>query len=481
MATYQQQITAAQEPTRLAEERQDGTGFVAGQAVIRAFNTPATRSRCGFYFSNVTIPPGSTINTCTIDCSSSGGIGDVFADLFFNNVDNALDFVADPDVNSRALTTAPNVNWLEIDLPSGFVTASVDFSAHLQQIVDRPGWVSGNAVVMIMRGSVNGALLAAQLDRNNTATNPRLTVDFTPPVAPTVTTQAAMSIRRTAATGNGNVTATGGEDADERGFVFDTVGRVLPGDVAPAASGYQRVVNETGVFGAGAFALALGLLAPGTNYLVRAYAHNSVGYAYGGEVSFTTVQLQTVFGHGADLPRAIAATGNFGLPGWFGDAVATQAIVANTTYYIPIAIAQRTRFDRIGVSVSVAAAALSVARFGFVEMQPDGSPGLVVADEGTTLVDVNGDRLITIDRTLDRGAYFIAMNSDGAPTLDTFSATGLRSPVDGQSATLPAALNLVVQSIAAQAGVATGGLPNPSTAPDTPLSGLFAAVRLRTV
>ncbi len=116
---------------------------------------------------------------------------------------------------------------------------------------------------------------------------PKLDVTYTA-VPPTVTTQAASSVQATTATGNGNITDTGGENCDKRGFVYGTSSHSLPGNVAPASSGYASYAEDTGSFVAGAFTKGLTSLSTGTTYYARAYAHNSAGYSYGGEVSFLT-------------------------------------------------------------------------------------------------------------------------------------------------------------------------------------------------
>lgn len=109
-----------------------------------------------------------------------------------------------------------------------------------------------------------------------------------PPVAPTVTTQAASSIEDTTATGNGNITDVGSENCDIRGIVWDLASQGAPGNVAPGASGYANDVAETDSFGTGAFTRSLTGLPTGDIIYARAYAHNSAGYAYGDEVSFLT-------------------------------------------------------------------------------------------------------------------------------------------------------------------------------------------------
>ena len=105
----------------------------------------------------------------------------------------------------------------------------------------------------------------------------------------TVTTDPVTSVEEKTAIGNGDITDNGGEDCDKRGFVYDTSPRGDPGDTAPADSEYADYVEETDSFGTGVFTGALTSLIPNTTYYVRAYAHNSAGYSYGDEVSFTTL------------------------------------------------------------------------------------------------------------------------------------------------------------------------------------------------
>ncbi|MEX2368917.1 MAG: H-type lectin domain-containing protein [Candidatus Paceibacterota bacterium] len=114
-------------------------------------------------------------------------------------------------------------------------------------------------------------------------------VSFTTLVAfPTVSTQSVSSITNSTASGNGNITNVGGQNADERGFVYSTSSQSDPGNTAPGSSTYSNFENETGSFGTGSFSLGLSDLSGDTTYYVRAYAHNSRGYSYGGQVSFTT-------------------------------------------------------------------------------------------------------------------------------------------------------------------------------------------------
>lgn len=108
---------------------------------------------------------------------------------------------------------------------------------------------------------------------------------------PSVTTNTVSDVGHTTATGNGNITDAGGEDNDERGFVYSTTSQSDPGNSSPASSAYSDVENEVGTFSVGAFSLSLTGLSDNTTYYVRAYTHNSVGYSYGSEVSFTTQEI----------------------------------------------------------------------------------------------------------------------------------------------------------------------------------------------
>jgi hypothetical protein len=103
--------------------------------------------------------------------------------------------------------------------------------------------------------------------------------------APTVTTQAVSALAATSATGNANITATNGANADARGVILwiSTGSDKNLGDPGVIALG------ETGNFGTGAFTESLSSLAVNTHYDYRAYAFNPYGSNYGARVSFWTL------------------------------------------------------------------------------------------------------------------------------------------------------------------------------------------------
>ena len=101
--------------------------------------------------------------------------------------------------------------------------------------------------------------------------------------APTVTTTQITNIQQTTAIGGGNVTNSGGSTVSERGICWSTSHN-------PTTSG----THASSGTGTGAFMVNMTGLTANTTYYVRAYATNSIGTAYGSEVSFTTLQNTTV-------------------------------------------------------------------------------------------------------------------------------------------------------------------------------------------
>jgi len=102
---------------------------------------------------------------------------------------------------------------------------------------------------------------------------------------PTVSTDTASSIGSITATAGGEVTANGGAEVTARGVCWSTSQHPTVSD--------SHTEDSTGT---GAFTSSLTGLTPSTTYYVRAYATNSVGTAYGEEVSFTTAELPASVG-----------------------------------------------------------------------------------------------------------------------------------------------------------------------------------------
>ncbi|HBT81421.1 hypothetical protein A3B26_03295 [Candidatus Giovannonibacteria bacterium RIFCSPLOWO2_01_FULL_48_47] len=98
--------------------------------------------------------------------------------------------------------------------------------------------------------------------------------------APTVATNAADPFGVSSATLNGNISATGGNNATARGFAWGTDSTLSGGDTS--------TTTESGSFGTGTFRQGLINILSNKIYYFRAYATNSAGTGYGSPANFTT-------------------------------------------------------------------------------------------------------------------------------------------------------------------------------------------------
>ncbi|MBK7099945.1 MAG: hypothetical protein IPH58_18635 [Sphingobacteriales bacterium] len=95
----------------------------------------------------------------------------------------------------------------------------------------------------------------------------------------TLTTNAVGNITTTSAISGGNITNDGGANITARGVVWSN---------APTPTGQNNLGKTTNGAGTGNFTSNMTGLAANTTYYVRAYATNSIGTAYGNELSFKT-------------------------------------------------------------------------------------------------------------------------------------------------------------------------------------------------
>jgi hypothetical protein len=104
-------------------------------------------------------------------------------------------------------------------------------------------------------------------------------ISFTtlPPVIPSLSTTVASSVKGTAASSGGSVSSDGGASVTARGICWSTASSPTTADFTTS--------NGSGI---GTYTSSITGLSLGTIYYVRSYATNSVGTAYGNEISFTT-------------------------------------------------------------------------------------------------------------------------------------------------------------------------------------------------
>lgn len=137
----------------------------------------------------------------------------------------------------------------------------------------------GDMMEYVGYATINGGELESQRITQAQGTSQTFTLQFTETQyqLPTVTTLTVSNISETNATCGGIITADGGTNVIVRGVCWSTSHNPTTADN-----------HTTDGNGTGSFTSNITNLSTNTTYYVRAYAINSVGTAYGNEVSFTT-------------------------------------------------------------------------------------------------------------------------------------------------------------------------------------------------
>ena len=175
---------------------------------------------------------------------------------------------------THAGTIAPTATTYSVTVSNGNGTVATITDAN-HNILGK-ATVNGTAANITINGTLTiGSELTLCVFGYNKVTN---ITTITVAEEPTVTTIAISDIDKTTAMGGGNVTADGGATVTARGICWST-------SQNPTISG-NHTTNGTGT---GEFTSTMTGLTANTTYYVRAYATNSVGTAYGEEVSFTTL------------------------------------------------------------------------------------------------------------------------------------------------------------------------------------------------
>ncbi len=123
-----------------------------------------TQQYVGMRFPNLVIPQGATITSAEIEFEvdeiDSGTTNVV---VYGQNADNAATFTtANSNISSRPSTTATVAwappAWVAVDAKQ----VTPNLASIVQEVVNRPGWASGNAMVMMIRSGPGCASTACQ-------------------------------------------------------------------------------------------------------------------------------------------------------------------------------------------------------------------------------------------------------------------------------------------------------------------------------
>lgn len=155
MPTAQYQVSASNQD---ADEDADGSDFSSTAVLFTINNTTIAGSRgcAGFWFGGVMVPQGRRVLSATLEIRFGNGTDDPDnCTIRGNDVDNAANFTDEPDVVSRVLTTA-SVAWPGTNIGNNAFKTTPDISTIIQEIVDRSGWVAGNAIELGVFGRTAG-------------------------------------------------------------------------------------------------------------------------------------------------------------------------------------------------------------------------------------------------------------------------------------------------------------------------------------
>lgn len=159
--------------------------------------TPGANYGHGFRFTNATIPVGATITRVRFRVMKQGTQFSSQADRWcFAAEDNCAAFSVGSPPGSRAITTniadeTNNTNETDgsvIDLPRSTTLQQTTLAAALQEVINRAGWASGNAIGLL-DNSDQDASAFQNTQRKNwhsfdsavASSEPQLVIDYTEP------------------------------------------------------------------------------------------------------------------------------------------------------------------------------------------------------------------------------------------------------------------------------------------------------------
>lgn len=151
----------------------------------------------------------------------------------------------------------------------------------------------------------------------------------------------------------------------------------------------------------------------------------------------------------------------------------TVVVVANRLVGTFMLVPRAMTLSHLLVEVTSAATAGKIARLGIYQVGTNLLPGALVLDAGTIAVDGTGLKVSEISggQALTKGIYFLAVISDGTPTIRYY--TGAWSPIGANAS------NLAGIAVSVYKGSENPtALPNPFPTPDGEWTTGYGAVRI---
>jgi len=151
-----------------AEEYENGTMRLTSSDLELVNNGSNNDQTVGMRFSDITIPKNSTILNAYLEfVAKDEEDGNVSLNIKAENVDNPNQFSSTAYDISNRITTSSSVNWSPEPWVGGVVYQTNDIKTIVQNIINREGWQSGNALSIIITGT--GKRRAWSYDGNGNA------------------------------------------------------------------------------------------------------------------------------------------------------------------------------------------------------------------------------------------------------------------------------------------------------------------------
>lgn len=199
-----------------------------------------------------------------------------------------LDFGAEQDVTSRTFSifndSPGKINWW-IEYDCGWITEVKSMLTNNHDGELDPGRQEPIKVT-IDRASLGTGVKTYILNINSDKGSKELTITAGEEVGlPELTTQPVSNLTQTSVTFNGTIVNEGIPPYTERGFVYST-------SAQPSIESNLGKITSA-MNGQASFSANVSGLSSNETYYVRAYARNTIGVAYGNDVTFTTGSVLT--------------------------------------------------------------------------------------------------------------------------------------------------------------------------------------------
>ena len=157
-----------------------GTPNLSGASEI-AMLTNSPNTFIALRFTNVTVPQGATINApgTTLEVYIiSTSYDDPDVDVYLEDADNSAALsTASNNLSGRSLTTA-KVTWTATGVGAGW-RGPGSLAAVVQEVTDRAGWASGNAMTALLDSLSAANNLRIRPYEYDTTLAAKLTIDYT--------------------------------------------------------------------------------------------------------------------------------------------------------------------------------------------------------------------------------------------------------------------------------------------------------------